>query len=296
MFFDGSARRDGAGAGVVLISLERIILPFSFVLGETCSNNAAEYQALIVGLEMALDMRIPQLDIYSDSQLIINQLLGSCKVKKEDILSYHQYATFLLERFDQVFLNRVPREENRMANALANLATTMSLRENETTKVRVCHRWVIPDCLDLQINESHRISIRVVEDEDWRKPLIEYLEHGRLLEDPRVRANIKRRAPRFIFHEGILFRRSYEGLLLRCLDKEEAQQIMEEAHSGICGAHQSGPKLHFRIKRMGYYWPTMVTDCLVHAKKCQACQFHVNYIHQSPEALHPTVASWPFNA
>ncbi|XP_015166801.1 uncharacterized protein [Solanum tuberosum] len=74
MFFDGSARRDGARAGVVLISPERQILPFSFVLGETCSNNAAEYQALIVGLEMASDMKIPQLDVYGDSQLIINQL------------------------------------------------------------------------------------------------------------------------------------------------------------------------------------------------------------------------------
>jgi len=71
-----------------------------------------------MGLEMASDMKIPQLDVYGDSQLIINQLSGSYEVKKEDILSYHQYATFLLERFDQVFLNHVPREENRMADAL----------------------------------------------------------------------------------------------------------------------------------------------------------------------------------
>ncbi|KAH0661855.1 hypothetical protein KY284_026786 [Solanum tuberosum] len=234
MFYDGSARRDGVGAGVVLISPERLILPFSFVLGETCSNNAAEYQASIVGLEMASDMKIPQLDIYGDSQLIINQLLGNYEVKKEDLLSYHQYVNFLLERFDQVFLNHVPRD------ALANLATTMALRENETTKVRVCHRWVIPSCLDLQINESHYIYVRVVEKEDWRKPLIEYLEHERLPEDPRVRADIKRRAPRFIFHEGILFHRSYDGLFLRCLDKEEVQQTLEEAYFGTCGAHQSG--------------------------------------------------------
>ncbi|CAL2227840.1 unnamed protein product [Prunus armeniaca] len=71
---------------------------------------------------------------------------------------------------------------------------------------------------------------------------------------------------------------------------------MEEAHSGICGAHQSRPKLHFQIKRMGYYWPTMVKDCMDYVKKCQACQFHVNFIHQPPEPLHPTIASWPFDA
>ena len=94
---------------MVLISPERLILPFSFILGETCSKNAAKYQALIVGLEMASDMKISQLDVYGDSQLIINQLCGSYEVKKEDLLSYHQYATFLLEMFDQLFLNHVPR-------------------------------------------------------------------------------------------------------------------------------------------------------------------------------------------
>ncbi|XP_070039271.1 uncharacterized protein [Nicotiana tomentosiformis] len=140
-----------------------------------------------------------------------------------------------------------------MADALANLATTMALGENESTKVHECHRWVIPGLLDLQINKSHHTSVRVIEEEDWRQPLIEYLEHGKLPEDPRQRTDIKRRAPRFIFYKGTLFRRSFKGLFLRCLDKEEAHQAMEEAHFVSCGAHQSGPKLHFCIKRMGYY-------------------------------------------
>ncbi|KAL3500161.1 hypothetical protein ACH5RR_039254 [Cinchona calisaya] len=73
-------------------------------------------------------------------------------------------------------------------------------------------------------------------------------------------------------------------------------QAMKEAHSEICGAHQFGPKLYFRIKMMGYYWPTMVKDCIDYVRKCQACQFHANFIHQPPEPLHPTVPSWPFDA
>ncbi|XP_060190501.1 uncharacterized protein LOC132619687 [Lycium barbarum] len=47
---------------------------------------------------------------------------------------------------------------------------------------------------------------------------------------------------------------------------------------------------------MGYYWPTMVKDCLDYARRCKACQFHANFIHQPLEALHPTVASCPFDA
>ncbi|KAM1992656.1 hypothetical protein ACFX16_009091 [Malus domestica] len=71
---------------------------------------------------------------------------------------------------------------------------------------------------------------------------------------------------------------------------------MEEAHSSVCGAHQFGLKLHFHLKRMGYYWPSMMKDCLEHAKRYQACQFHTNFIHQLPEPLHPTTASWLFDA
>ena len=114
--------------------------------------------------------------------------------------------------------------------------------------------------------------------------------------DLRHRTEIRRRTPRFVYYKNTLYRRSFDGLLLRCLDDEEAAKALEEAHSGICGAHQSGPKLHFQIKRMGYYWPTMVKDCMEYAKRCSACQFHANFIHQPPEPLHPTVASWPFDA
>ncbi|KAL0411292.1 UNVERIFIED_CONTAM: hypothetical protein Slati_3718900 [Sesamum latifolium] len=109
--------------------------------------------------------------------------------------------------------------------------------------------------------------------------------------DPRRRTDTRRRATHFIYYKGTLYRRSFEGIFMRCLSNDEKVQAMEETHSGVCGAHQSGPKVHFRIKRMGYYWPTMVKDCIDYAKRCQACQFHANLIHQPPEPLHPTVAS-----
>ncbi|XP_075074603.1 uncharacterized protein LOC142162179 [Nicotiana tabacum] len=55
----------------------------------------------------------------------------------------------------------------------------MALGENESTKVYVCHQCAIPRLLDLQVNESHHTSVRMIEEEDWRQPLIEYLEHGK---------------------------------------------------------------------------------------------------------------------
>uniref|UniRef100_A0A7N2N597 RNA-directed DNA polymerase n=1 Tax=Quercus lobata TaxID=97700 RepID=A0A7N2N597_QUELO len=297
MFFDGVARQEGAGAGVVFVSPQRQILLYSFSLSELCSNNVAEYQALIIGLQMAIEMGIAQLEIFGDSKLIINQILEQYDVKKEDLIPYCKYAKKLLANFEATTLEHIPRKENRQADALANLATALALSQEETTKVAISQRWVIPLVVEEEEEEqANIISVCLVEKEDWRQVIIEYLQHGRLPDDKRHKTEIRRRAARFIYYKDTLFRRSFDGLFLRCLGEEEAKQALEEAHSGICGAHQSGPKLHYRIKRMGYYWPTMVQDSMECAKKCEACQYHANFIHQPPEPLHPTVASWPFDA
>ncbi|KAM1692465.1 hypothetical protein ACFX2K_032071 [Malus domestica] len=296
MFFDGSARGDGAGAGVVFMSPQRQILPYSFQLSELCSNNVAEYQALIIGLQMAINMEIIAFEVYGDSKLIINQLLTKYEVMKDDFVPYFRLATQLLQRFEAVTLEHVPRKENQMADTLANLASSTTLREDEAADVPVCQIWVIPLITEMLLDDINVISVLSVDVEEWRQPLIDYLEHGKLPDDHRHRSEIRRRAPHFLYYKETLYRRSFEVVLLRCLGEEETNQAMEEAHSSVCRAHQYGPKLHFQLKRMGYYWPSMVKDCLEHAKRCQACQFHANFIHQPSEPLHPTAASWPFDA
>ena len=74
MFFDRAARHNGAGTGLVFVSPEGEVLPFAFNLKELCSNNVAEYQALIFGLEKAINMKISSLKIFRDSKLIVSQL------------------------------------------------------------------------------------------------------------------------------------------------------------------------------------------------------------------------------
>ncbi|CAM8886700.1 unnamed protein product [Rhodiola kirilowii] len=292
MFFDG------AGAGVVFVSPENHLLPFSFTLTQLCSNNMAEYQALLLGLQMARQISIDKMDIYGDSQLVINQVLGDYEVRKDDLIPYHRHATQLLNEFDSISIGHVPRSANKLADALTNLAANLALGAEETMSIPVCNRWVVPP---LEENEKNMESSNVVyayeiEREDWRQPIIDFLDHQKLPADPRHKIEIRRRAPRLIHYKGTLYRRSFLEQWLRCLSEEEAVEVMQEAHAGICGAHQSGPKLYDRVKRMGYYWPTVVQDCIDFAKKCNACQFNTNFIHQPPEPLHPTVASWPFEA
>ncbi|XP_070025621.1 uncharacterized protein [Nicotiana sylvestris] len=214
---------------------------------------------------MVVEMKRLQLQVFGDSQLVVNQY--------------------------------VLRKENKKVDALSSLASSLTLPDQ--AQVTICQKWVVPLPNEAEGKENelkHLVVVSEVEKEEWRQPIIDYLCYGILPENPRRRTEIRRREPCFFYYKDTLYRRSFEGVLLRCLGEDEALQALQEAHSGICGSHQSGPKLHFHIKRIGYYWPMMVKDCLDCARRCKACQLHENFNHQPPEVLHPDVASWPFDS
>nr|XP_033517156.1 uncharacterized protein LOC117281427 [Nicotiana tomentosiformis] len=221
---------------------------------------------------------------------------GSYEVKKLELRPYHDYAQKLIEWLGNVILQHMPRKKNKKADALAALASTLTLPGQ--TQITICQKCIVPpdENEDEESKLERLIAVTEAEKVDWRQTMIDYLCYGILPEDPRRKTEIRRCAPRFLYYKDTLYRRSFEGVLLHCLGEGEATQAMQEVHSGVCGSHQSGPKLHFHIKRMGYYWPIMVKDCLDYARRCKAFQFHANFIHQPPEMLHPTVASWPFDA
>ncbi|KAM2645192.1 hypothetical protein EV1_018762 [Malus domestica] len=87
---------------------------------------------------MAIDMEITMLEVYGNSKLIINQLLIEYEVRKDDLVPYFWLATQLLQKFEAMTLEHVPRKENQMAYAVANLASSMAQREDEVADVPVC--------------------------------------------------------------------------------------------------------------------------------------------------------------
>lgn len=123
--------------------------------------------------------------------------------------------------------------------------------------------------------------------------MIRYLQNQELPSDSKKKVYVRRTAPRFTFLNKTLYKKSFDGILLRCLSKEEIAQALKDTHAGICGAHQAGPKLAAQLKRMGYYWPTMIQDSINYARACKACQICGDFIHQPPLPLHPSVLSWP---
>ena len=78
---DGASSAMGAGARIVIITLEGIRVKRSFRLGFKASNNEAEYEALLAGLRAVLDLRAWEVKVYLDSRLVVNQVEGSFEAK-----------------------------------------------------------------------------------------------------------------------------------------------------------------------------------------------------------------------
>ena len=72
--------------------------------------------------------------------------------------------------------------------------------------------------------------------------------------------------------DNILFRKNFEGVLLRCLEKDEADNVLSQLHAGPAGGHFSGETNAHNILKAGYYWPTLFKDAYAFARKCQDCQ------------------------
>ncbi|KAL0290356.1 UNVERIFIED_CONTAM: hypothetical protein Sangu_2576900 [Sesamum angustifolium] len=134
---------------------------------------------------MALEMSIIDMEVYGDSKLIINQLFNIYEVKKEDLVPFFWQAPHLLKGFESVTLNHIPRNENRMVNALVNLATSLAPSKGEMTNIPVCNRWVIPSVDPFDHEDFNAITIVTTNEKDWRTPPVEYLKHSKLPDDTR---------------------------------------------------------------------------------------------------------------
>ena len=91
---------------------------------------------------MAVDLKQLQLRVFGDSQLVIEQLLGSYEIKKPELRPYHNYAQKLMGWLGEVTLQHVPRRENKQVNALATLASILILPNQ--TQVIVHQEWLVP--------------------------------------------------------------------------------------------------------------------------------------------------------
>ncbi|KAG8498795.1 hypothetical protein CXB51_005149 [Gossypium anomalum] len=111
--FDGASNAVRNGIGAVLVSPNGDHYPFTCKLDFDCTNNMAEYEACIMGLQAAIERGIKTLEVYGDSALVIYQLRGEWETRDPKLINYRMVVLGLLREFDDITFNYLPRDENR---------------------------------------------------------------------------------------------------------------------------------------------------------------------------------------
>jgi ribonuclease HI len=131
IFTDGGARGNpgpAAAGGVIIADNGTVVAKISEYLG-IATNNVAEYRALILALQRALDAGFREVDVCLDSELIVKQLSGEYRVKDAKIVPLYQRVRRLLSQFGKSSIQYVPRERNKRADKLVNAALDAHMAE-----------------------------------------------------------------------------------------------------------------------------------------------------------------------
>ena len=154
MDFDGAVSSDGAGIGVWIRSPFSVsnqvpskVQVCSYKLAFDCSNNEAEYEALIAGLKILQKLKAKKIAIYGDSELVIKQVKGEFQAKHPRMRAYRNAVLDILKWFSEHTLTCIPRIQNGVADALAKAAGKLKIPMNSSNKfeIYVKHRPTIPD-------------------------------------------------------------------------------------------------------------------------------------------------------
>ena len=128
LYFDGCSKgnpgKGGAGA-VIYHNKEEIWSNYAF-LGDNVTNNYAEYQGLLMGLNAAVNLNIKNLAVYGDSKLVINQLNGTFQVKAGNLIECYNNAAIIKHKLNYVTFKHVYRTENKRADKLANMGVELN--------------------------------------------------------------------------------------------------------------------------------------------------------------------------
>ncbi|MDK2877939.1 MAG: ribonuclease [Thermoanaerobacteraceae bacterium] len=133
VFTDGASRGNPGDAGIGIVFIDEsggVVKEISDYIGQT-TNNIAEYTALIRALNEAIEMNCDEIDIITDSELMVKQIKGEYQVKNEGIKNLYKQVQDFLKEFKSYSITHVRREQNKRADELANRGIDEALDEEE---------------------------------------------------------------------------------------------------------------------------------------------------------------------
>ena len=168
---NGASKASGSEIGLVLQSLTREQLEQAIQLGFPASNNEVEYEATLVGLDLALTLAATKLRIYNDSQLVIRQIQGEYEAKDKCMVRYLVQVQANLAKLSEWAVERVTWTKNKKADTLARIATTLLIKEAVLLPIYLQTTSLIATALVCSTSE---------ENTNWMREIETYLKTGEL--------------------------------------------------------------------------------------------------------------------
>ena len=226
-----------ASTGLVFVSPLGVRMRYAIGLHFPASNNAAEYEAHVNGLHIAVELGIKRLDVRGDSRFIIDQVMkeSSCHDPKMDM--YCKAVRRLEEKLDGLELNHVLRKYNEAADALAKMASARATIPLDVIVSDLCKPSVdykddggsdpplSGSGHDPEASTAHEPEAMHIEPEppapddlpNWRYPLLQRLVDGKQPSDQAEARRVARHAKSFLLLDGEMYNRSPSGVLMRCI-------------------------------------------------------------------------------
>ncbi|GKB59947.1 reverse transcriptase domain-containing protein [Tanacetum coccineum] len=172
-------------------------------------------------------MEIKSLAIFTDSQLMDNQIKRIFEARQLTIKQYLEKVKEVLKGFDTFTIEHVRRNQNKKVDALSKLASMTF--EHLTKEV------LFEVLAKRSINDKEVSKVEAERGESWMNPIHKYLLSGLLLEDQKEAKKIRIKAPQYKLIKGGLYKRSYLTLWLRCVGPSQSDNIIEEVYEGSYG-------------------------------------------------------------
>jgi ribonuclease HI len=246
MYFDGSLMKTGVGAGLLFISPLRKHLRYVLRLHFPASNNMAEYEALVNGLRIAIELGVRHLDARGDSHLVIDQVMKNSHCRDRKMEAYCDEVRRLEDKFYGLELNHVARCYNETADELAKIVSgrttvppdvisrdihqpsvkTDDTPEPEDASAHPEEASAHPKVSSAAEGEALRVEEErngVTPNRNWQTPYLQYLHRGELPLDKAEARRLAWRAKSFVLlgDEKELYHHSPSGVLQRCISITE---------------------------------------------------------------------------
>jgi hypothetical protein len=203
-----------------------------------CTNNIAEYEAVILGLRKLRALGVTTCIVKTDSKVVACQVEKEYSAKDPTLMQYLKAVRSLERQFKGFTLQHVDRTRNDEADALAKAAA-----RGETLPSDMFYHIIgtpairNPEGLQVTNNAKGHHIVNLIMTEDWRAAITMFLQGYYHPSDVNEAKRLKHRSRDFVLVRDQLYKKGISQPMLKCVTETEGIQILREVHSGTCGSH-----------------------------------------------------------